>query len=196
MSTSTKSDRPNRLVVILGIATVVLFSANLLSMISQRVWPKLQDVAGFGSSQQVDELAPLASERIHIYSSRNSPAVYTFSTTSKRKHRCKKGHDHADVEIDIEHSLDSDMSRLEREIEFEMQRLNSELSEAEVDIENAISLKLHLGGDEAILVNGNRLDLSDLESKIEGMAKKFELRVREHEAAAKKNRIVMKEGSF
>ena len=194
MSSSANPDRPNRLVVALGIATVVLFSANLLSMISHRVWPKLQDMGIVGTQQQVDEVAPQADSRFEFFAQRHSPAVYEFTTsTNRRQHRCR-GHEHADVnvQVDIERSLDSDMSRLERDIEMEMERLESELRNTELNLENAISLQLHLDGENSVVFDERKLDLSEWEKKVEGITKKFEIRVLEHEAAAQTKHLVMR----
>jgi hypothetical protein len=199
MSSSSSPDKPNRLVVALGIATIVLFSANLLSMISQRVWPKLQSLSGVSEQEQVDEATPLTEHRIWTYKRQESPRVYTLQTI-KRKKKCYRRHDHSavtdfdfdfdfdiDSDVDFEEDLESDMNRLERDIEREMQRLNSELSTAKEDVERSV-VRLRLNGDRDVLVEERKLDLSELEEKIQGITREFEIRVREHEEAARQGR--------
>ncbi|MCZ6758564.1 MAG: MotA/TolQ/ExbB proton channel family protein [Bacteroidetes bacterium] len=127
MSSSTRPDRPSRLVMGLGIATIVLFSVNLLAMLSQRVWPMLQDMELFQSETAVEEVAPLVELHGETH---NRHTVYSF-VTNKWKRRCRKHRRHHSVfsyDVEIEHSLDSDLDRLEREIEREMNRLEDSLA--------------------------------------------------------------------
>jgi hypothetical protein len=182
---STKSDRPNRLVVALGIATIVLFSANLLSMISQRVWPKLQDLSIFGNQDRIEEVSPEMERRIEIYRRDSGPSVYTFQHSSKHKKHRRYVHRSQSSSDDFERSLESDMNRLEREIEQEMERLNSELSDNRTDLEQAVRLKLRLNRDNSVLVERQKVNLEKLEARISDITREFEVRVKEHEAAAR-----------
>jgi len=63
------SERPNKVIMGLGIATVVLLSANLIAVLAQRVWPKLQDMALIQSQTQAEEVdAESETATIHIQS--------------------------------------------------------------------------------------------------------------------------------
>lgn len=183
MSSSTRPERPNRLVMGLGIATVVLFSVNLLAMLSQRVWPKLQDLEMFESESAVERVAPLV-ELHELNNDRH--AVYSF-VTKHRKKRCHKSHDHS-VDVHFEHSIDSDLDRLEREIEIEMDRLDFDLdldlSDAKSDLKEAISLKLHVDSPNSVFIQRS-MDMSELEEEMENLSRTFEVRVKKHEEAAR-----------
>lgn len=184
MSSSTRPDRPSRLVMGLGIATIVLFSVNLLAMLSQRVWPKLQDMELFQSETAVEEVAPLVELRGETH---NRHTVYSF-VANKWKRRCRKHRRHHSVfsyDVEIEHSLDSDLDRLEREIEREMNRLEGELSGVRSDLEEAITLKLHIDEPNGILVHRRNIDLSEMQKQVENIARSFKVRVRIHEDAAR-----------
>lgn len=184
MSSSTRPDRPSRLVMGLGIATIVLFSVNLLAMLSQRVWPKLQDMELFQSETAVEEVAPLVELHGETH---NRHTVYSFVTNKWRK-RCRKHRRHHSVfsyDLEIEHSLDSDLDRLEREIEREMNRLEGELSGVRSDLEEAITLKLHIDEPNSILVHRRNIDLSEMQKQVENIARSFDVRVRIHEDAAR-----------
>ncbi len=184
MSSSTRPDRPSRLVMGLGIATIVLFSVNLLAMLSQRVWPKLQDIELFQSETAVEEVAPLVELHGETH---NRHTVYSF-VTNKWKRRCRKHRRHHSVfsyDVEIEHSLDSDLDRLEREIEREMNRLEVEISGARSDLEEAITLKLHIDEPNGILVHRRNIDVSEMQKQVENIARSFKVRVRIHEDAAR-----------
>jgi hypothetical protein len=188
MSTNASPDRPNRLVVALGIATIVLFSANLLAMLSQRVWPKLQDLASVGPNQDVEEVAtatPHAERNMMVFRHRQSPSVYQFHVMKKRSKRCFHGRSAESSDAVFEHSLETDMNQLERDIEREMERLNGEISGVNSEAENPVRVRLRVVGDRAVQLDENRLDLAELEKKIEGITRQFEVRIREHEAAAR-----------
>jgi hypothetical protein len=77
------------------------------------------------------------------------------------------------------------MNRLEREIEQEMERLNSELSDNRTDLEQAVRLKLRLNRDNSVLVERQKVNLEKLEARISDITREFEVRVKEHEAAAR-----------
>jgi len=199
MSSSTNPDRPNRLVMALGIATIVLFSVNLLAMLSQRVWPKLQDMGILGSGETVEEVVPNVDTRVEIYHRPHNRMAYTYITKFRKKKRCYSRHDHGNHKVneaDIERSLELDMNRLEREIEFEMQRLNSELSDAATNLENVISLELSMDGPKSIMLRRKNIDVSELEKNVTDVARKFEVRVRAFEKAAREKRKVVKEQSY
>ncbi|GMQ82309.1 MAG: hypothetical protein BMS9Abin05_1757 [Rhodothermia bacterium] len=184
MSSSTHPDRPNRLVMGLGIATVVLFSVNLLAMLSQRVWPKLQNMELFESESAVEEVAPFV--EMHG-EAQNGTAIYSFVTRKRRK-RCSEHRRHHGVfsyDVEIGHSLDSDLDRLEREIRREMDRLNVELSSARSDLEEAVTLKLHIDEPNALLIQRRKIDLADMEKQVEKIARSFEVRVQKYEDAAR-----------
>jgi len=193
MSTSTSPDRPNRLVVALGIATIILFSANLLSMISQRVWPKLQEMAVFGGEKQAEEVAPAGELHMHVFTPRVQSKFYHFQATSKRSNRCYRRRTVTRTMVAprsndaVEQSIESDMDRLERDIEREMERLNTELSGTRSDLQRGVRVRLRVNGGDGVQIEQNKLDLSEMEAKIEGITKQFEVRIREHEAAARSN---------
>ncbi|MCZ6705987.1 MAG: hypothetical protein O6942_08820, partial [Bacteroidetes bacterium] len=88
-------------------------------------------------------------------------------------------------DVEIEHSLDSDLDRLEREIEREMNRLEVELSGARSNLEEAITLKLHIDEPNGILVHRRNIDLSEMQKQVENIARSFKVRVRIHEDAAR-----------
>ena len=193
MSSSTNPDRPNRLVMGLGIATIVLFSVNLLAMLSQRVWPQLQDLAIFGSQEAIEEVAPNADASVEIFHRPHGKMAYSVITRIQKKKRCYRRHDHnshVDVQVDVDRSIEMDMERLEREIEHEMQRLNSELSDATSNLEEAISLQLSIDSPNSVFVRSNKIDMSDLEEKMEAVAKKFEVRVQELESSSRTRHLV------
>ncbi len=199
MSSSAKPDRPNRLVMALGIATIVLFSVNLLAMLSQRVWPKLQDLAIFGSGETVEEVVPNVDTRVEIIHRSHNKMAFSYITKFRKKKRCYRRHEYRSqeaLEEDIERSLELDMNRLERQIEREMKRLNSELSDATSNLEETISLELSINGPNSILVRRKNLDMSELEENVAAVTRKFEVRVREFEEAARKKQKVVKERSY
>ncbi|TDI70961.1 MAG: hypothetical protein E2O85_02865 [Bacteroidetes bacterium] len=200
MSSSTRPDRPNRLVMGLGIATIVLFSLNLLAMLSQRVWPKLQDLEFFNSESAVEEVAPLV--ELHG-ESHVGHTLFTY-VTKKRGRRCREHRRHHSIfsydfshdgssgvsfdfsfDGDSEFSLDSDLDRLEREIEREMGRLELDLSDAQSDVDEAVTLKLHIDEPKAILLQLRKTSLADLEKKVAMVTRTFEIRVKQHEEAAR-----------
>jgi len=188
MSTNASPDRPNRLVVALGIATVVLFSANLLSMLSQRVWPKLQDMELFGPKQATEEtvtVAPRAEQHVMVFRHRKSPSTFQFHVQKKQNRRCYRKRDFESSDGRFERSLESDMDQLERDIEREMERLNGDMSVSRSDAEAPVRVRLRVLGDHSVQLDEKRLDLADLEQKIEGITRQFEVRIREHEAAAR-----------
>ncbi len=198
MSSSANPDRPNRLVMALGIATIVLFSVNLLAMLSQRVWPKLQDLAFFSSGETVEEVAPNVDTRVEIFHRPHNKMAYSYITKIRKKKRCYRSHAYRSngaLEAVIDRSLELDMNRLERKIEFEMQRLNSELSDATSSLEDAISLELSINGPKSILVRRQNLDISELEKNVAENVRKFEVRVRELEEAANAKHKAVKERS-
>lgn len=201
MSSSTRPDRPNRLVMGLGIATIVLFSLNLLAMLSQRVWPKLQDLEFFNSDSAVEEVAPLVEQHGE---SQYRHALFAYGA-KKRWRQCRKHRRHHSIfsydfshgsasgvsfdfsfDGDSELSLDSDLDRLEREIEREMDRLELDLSDVHSDVEEAVTLKLHIDEPKAILLQLRKTNLADLEKKVAMATRTFEIRVKQHEEAARR----------
>jgi len=200
------NERPNRLVVALGIATVVLFSANLMAMLSQRVWPQLHE-ALFASKAQVEETVPevlvedhignfvidvpipevVISETIHLVHPTSRHTVYRIVTDLKKRKRCRTHRTHRSHTHTILRSrdvLDLDLERLELDIEREMERLNGDLSNAEHSFKKALTIHLKLDGMDRVLVRKN-LDMSRLQNQLKLATKKFEVRIREHEAVSR-----------
>ncbi len=130
-----QNERPSRLVMALGIATVVLFSANLLAMLSQRVWPELHE-AFFASKVEAEFTAPelivenaipeilirriapiivieevpahvIVSERLHFTTHPASVhSVYTYSPTRHLlKHRHKRMFRHGSIHLNLDKSV-------------------------------------------------------------------------------------------
>lgn len=200
------NERPNRLVMGLGIATVILFSANLLAMLSQQVWPQLHE-ALFASKAQVEKIAPeveieeaipkmliettaptvSVSETIHIVRPTSKHMVYRFLFDSKRRRRCRTHWNHrlhSHSILSTRDALDLDAEKLERDIEREMERLHGDMSEMDRDLEQAMTIHLDLDGLNGILVR-KQLDLSNLEKELEEVSNTFRIRFQQHEAASK-----------
>jgi len=200
------NERPNRLVVALGIATIVLFSANLLAMLSQRVWPQLHE-ALFASKTQVEETVPeiefeesiqefvieataprvVVRETLHLVHPSSRHTVYKILTETSKRKRCRthRGHrSHTHTVLRSRDVLDLDVERLERDIEREMERLNGDLANVELDLQKAMTIHLNLDGITNNFVR-QELDMSKLEANLEAASRKFEVRSREHKDVAK-----------
>jgi hypothetical protein len=205
-----QNERPNRLVMALGIATVVLFSANLLAMLSQRVWPDLHE-ALFASNTEAEftapelimedaipevvigraapqilirEIAPrvVIGERLHV--STHPSSVHSVYTILHKKHSSDHGRHYRSRSNSTSHfSLDLDLDELESNIEREMERLNGDLRSAERDMERALSVQLEVEGLTGVLARKS-LNLEALEEQLEEVSRGFEVRVREHAKAA------------
>ena len=205
-----QNERPNRLVMALGIATVVLFSANLLAMLSQRVWPELHE-ALFASNTEAEftapelivedaipeivferaapkivvrEIAPrvMVGERLHV--STHPASVHSVYTILHKKHSSDHRHHYRSRGNASSHfDLDLDLDELESSIELEMKRLNGDLRNAERDIERAMSIQMEVDGLSGVLARKS-LNLEALEAQLEEVARGFEVRVREHAKAA------------
>ena len=190
------SERSNKVVMGLGIATVVLLSANLIAVLVQRVWPKLQDLALVQSLTQTDEIAPAAETAwdaetvtIHIRRLPHEHTIVRLSPKISWQHRCRAPH----FETELDTRLDIDLERLERDIERETSRIERELSHAGQSLGATIALRLQKES-EVIALN-RKTNLAELEEKMRQVSLEFEILVREHEAAAEKARIIMDESS-
>jgi hypothetical protein len=184
------NERPSRLVVGLGIATVILFSANLLAMLSQRVWPQLHDALS-ETSEEVDAAAPeIVFEHgtpfgatVHISHPSSEHTVYRIRRDSRGEKSVDHHHAFQISPFGAE-KLDLEIAALERNIEREMNRLNGEVGDVERDLDGAISLRLHVDGVEKLRAEKED-HLAGMELKLEAIAKSFEARVEMHEAAAR-----------
>jgi hypothetical protein len=107
MPHSDQADRGSRVVMILGIVTIVLFSANLLSMLSTRVWPRLQQLSMFNEEAPAPEAPTL-----HVPGTFRHTIVH-FGSWPER----------LDKSYRLRNRLDADLERLERDIERETERL-------------------------------------------------------------------------
>lgn len=195
------NERPNRLVVGLGIATIVLFSANLLAMLSQRVWPQIHD-ALFESEAQVEEAIPaefieetvpevvistvapriVIGETLHFTHPTSRHTVFRFQRRSSSHERRRHRH-HYRLHTDIGNrdDLDLDLQKLERSIEREMEKLNGDMESMKTTLSRAMNFRIHLDGLENITIH-KKLDLSELEEQLESIAETFEVRLRMHES--------------
>jgi len=78
MSESEKADRRSRIVMALGIATVILFSANLLAMVAKHFWPDLRETALFRSETAKEEVAEVQE---HVFE------FHSFADADHKRHR-------------------------------------------------------------------------------------------------------------
>jgi hypothetical protein len=209
-----QNERPNRLVMALGIATVVLFSANLLAMLSQRVWPELHE-ALFASQAEAEftapelivedaipeivferaapqilirEIAPrvVIGERLHVTTHPSSVhSVYTILHENHNKRHKSRCRKHSGSSTHF--NLELDLDDLELDIEREMKRLNVDMRDAERDLERAMSVRLNVNGLSGVLARKS-LDLAELEKQLEEVSRGFEVRVREHSDAARSHK--------
>ena len=135
------TDQPGRnqkVVMVLGIAAIILFSANLLSAVVKHFWPDF----GFNKTEHVlVEAAPLADihefeltpfAELHKIEVAHAGDVHVIHRPN-RKHRIvirKSDRSAAPtrIEFDMDLNLEEDLSRLEAEIEAEMADLEREIS--------------------------------------------------------------------
>lgn len=206
MSTSANPDRPNRLIMGLGIATVVLLAANLISVLAQRVWPALQDLAMTQSEAQVGEIPALTElSTIHIRRLPGQHTIVRISPNLHEKFRYRKHVHDMDFDIDLENlaldfemddfdfdfdfefdeaGLDVDLERLEREIERETSRIERDLSSAHESLEGAIRLQMR--GKNAMIFQ-RHIDLADLEEKLKRITAEFSTQAEEHSENAERH---------
>lgn len=127
MSESDKADRRSRLVTALGIATVVLFSANLLAMITKHVWPGVSEKALFHA--QDEAVAEAGDHDIEFH------ALSEFNHRHRHSHKrsphriiIRKPHAATGTFSFDSKSFEADLNRLERDMEREMVLLNRDFS--------------------------------------------------------------------
>jgi len=155
MPNSDRTDRPNRLVMFLGIATIVLFSVNLMSVLANRVWPKLQHMIATSETA-----APETPVNGYVHSSvfvgRMPLGHMTFRFENRsmfKKKKCMSRH-----ALETRDRMDAAIDRLENDIERESDWLEVELQNAEdaqdrahAEFEEATALKLHLIDDNSMV---------------------------------------------
>ena len=123
MQDSDRTDRPNRVVMFLGIATIVLFSANLMSVLANRVWPRLQHMIATETS--VPEARPDRRIRSTIVATRFPLGHMTFRFENRmkfKKKRCWNRH-----AFESNDRMDAAIEQLERDIQRESDRIEIEL---------------------------------------------------------------------
>ena len=214
------NERPSRLVMGLGIATVVLFSANLLAMLSQNVWPDLHDALFESKDTLVEEVvAPeliieeskpefiyefrspqvSVSERIHIVhpaTKHMTYKIYSHSSDGHERNRTRyrvrsNSSSLQSATILYRDALDMDMEKLERSLEEAMENATGMLHEAEHQSDHANGMTLHLDGLNELLVLQEN-NLTELVENLNAQSRNFEVKVREHQSEASSRTLLEK----
>jgi len=181
MSTDDTSRR-SRLVMALGIATIILFSANLLSVLVKHFWPDKAEYALFTSSEDAEfELAPLAEYEVRLdvdtrrAARRKHRVVMRFP--KHRTHDSSDRHSHGDA-------LDSEIAEMEEAAQRLARELNHELSSfqtEEIAFGTARALEVArrtLEGQE-IRVQLHKEIEADVEADLEDMMRNLEIQIEE-----------------
>lgn len=158
MSTDN-SDRRSRLVMALGVVTIILFSANLLSVLAKHFWPDQSEVAFFESRAIAEDAVSAGNVEIDIDvrgdALRKHRIVMRFPKQSARVHS-----DGIDAEI-------ADMERAARRIEMELNRELAKLNTEEIQFEVAraveVARELGTGRHIAVQIDEELGDVIELE---------------------------------
>ncbi len=160
------SERRNRIVMALGIATIVLFSANLLTALANHFWPEKANFTMFSATQEADTDALVEwevdcdtdMEIVVDRSIRHSPRRLHRFVMRLPRHR---SHSH-DTDLDREIAeMESAARCLERELSRELRTMQTE--EIRFGAVRAIELEATIR--EALNEMESELDISVVELK-------------------------------
>ena len=127
MSESEKADRRSRLVMALGIAAVILFSANLLAMVAKHIWPDLRELAIFGAETEAVVEVPEHTIEFHAFSEFDHKHRHSHKRTPHRI-IIRRPHSASGTITFDSKSFEADLNRLERDMEREMALLEGKFS--------------------------------------------------------------------
>lgn len=109
-------ERREKIVMLLGIAAIILFSANLLSMLAKHFWPDYAIPLLHATKTEVVEFAPRP--QIHILHAQHMRHRIVFY----ERNISESNHEHIRWDIDLE------LERIGRELERSALQLDGELS--------------------------------------------------------------------
>ncbi len=125
------SERRNRVVMALGIATIVLFSANLLTAVAKHFWPEQANFTMFSATQEADTDA-LTEWEVDCDTDMEIIVDRSIRHSPRRSHRFvmrlprHRSHSH-DTDLDREIAeMESAARRLERELSRELRTMQTE----------------------------------------------------------------------
>lgn len=115
-----KAVRREKIVMALGIATIILFSANLLTMVARHVWPDFRFGSLFGV-EQMDAVSEVDGEHtVHVFVNRHGDG--------HEAHRFVIRLNGADVHYHARDSFRETADRIESELRVEMERLSRDIA--------------------------------------------------------------------
>lgn len=196
------SERRNRIVMALGIATIVLFSANLLTALAKQFWPEQANFTMFSATREADTDA-LAEWEDNCDTDIEIIVGRSIQYSPRRSHRFvvrlprHRSHSH-ETDLDREIAeMESAARRLERELSRELRTMQTEkirfgaVRAIEIARESLhgqnFKIRLHEEGMEDLEAT-IREALSEMESDLKLSVFELKTGIEEAEADGRRNR--------